>query len=34
MNFFQHPDYKNHEQVVFASDPSSGLKRRSQATAR
>ena len=26
MNFFQHPDYKNHEQVVFASDPASGLR--------
>jgi len=26
VNFFQHPDYKNHEQVVFASDPSSGLR--------
>jgi leucine dehydrogenase len=26
VNFFQHPDYKNHEQVVFASDPASGLR--------
>jgi len=32
--FFQHPDYKNHEQVVLACDSSSGIKRGLKATAR
>ena len=26
MNFFQHPEYNDHEQVVFASDPATGLR--------